>query len=177
MDFVEGCNLQDCWTRLSGEEKQGIAKQMCDIIQQLRRLEGNHIGAVNRGPTVDTRKSTYTGGPFESEKEFNDFLLSNMASSTPSLYRTALQQNWRRDHKIVFGRGDLSLHNIMVKGGVIVALLDWECARWYTEYWEYVKFRASSCHEPEWHNFGRAISPTTYPDQLIVDQFYALFVF
>ena len=177
MNYVDGCNLQDCWTQLSYEEKQGIAKQMCDIIQQLRGLEGNYIGAVNRGPAVDTRKSTYIGGPFDSEKDFNEFLLSNMISSTPSLYVTAIQQKMRRDHELVFSHGDLSLHNIIVKNGIIVALLDWEYAGWYPEYWEYVKFCAASCHEPEWHNFGPTIFPITYHDQLINDQFYALFVF
>ena len=177
MDYVEGCNLQACWTRLSYEEKQGIAKQMCDIIQQLQGLQGNYIGAVNRGPAVDTRKSTYTGGPFDSEKEFNEFLLRNMVSSTPSLYRTAIQQKLRRDHKLVFSHGDLNLHNIIVRDGVIVALLDWEFAGWYPEYWEFVKFCAASCHDREWHNFGPTLFPTTYPDDLINDQFYALFVF
>lgn len=177
MDYVEGCNLQDCWTRLSSEERQGIAKQMCDIIQQLRGLQGNYIGAVNRGPAVDMRRSTYTGGPFDSEKEFNEFLLSNMTSSTPSLYRSAIQQKLRRDHKLVFSHADLNLRNIIVRDGVIVALLDWEYAGWYPEYWEFVKFCAASCHDREWHNLGPTIFSTTYPDDLINDQYLALFLF
>lgn len=50
-----------------------------------------------------------------------------------------MQQKMRGDHKIV----SLSLH---VKYRVIVA-------GWYPEHWEYVKFCAASCHEPDWHNF------------------------
>lgn len=69
MDYVEGSNLQDSWMQLSYEAKQGIAIQIRDIIQQLRGLQGDYIGAVNRGQAVDMRKSTYKGGPFESEKE------------------------------------------------------------------------------------------------------------
>lgn len=59
-----GCNC-----RMSYEEQQGIAKQMSDTIEQLRGLEGNYFGALNREPVRDTRKPTYTGGPFDSEKE------------------------------------------------------------------------------------------------------------
>ncbi len=177
MDYVEGCNLEDCWTRLSSGEKRCIAEQMRDILQQLRGLGGSYIGAVNRGPAVDARKSTYNGGPFNSEGEFNEFLLHNMISSTPSLYLMAMQHKMRRDHAIVFSHNDLNLHNIIVKDGAIVALLDWEFAGWYPEYWEYVKFCAASCHDREWHNFGPTLFPTTYPDELINDQFFALFVF
>ncbi len=89
-------------------------------------LKATTLVQLNRGPAVDTRKSTYTSGPFDSEKEFNGFLLRNMVSSTPSLYLTAMQQKMRRDHKLAFSHGDLSLHKITVQDGVIVALLDWE---------------------------------------------------
>ncbi|KAL9131431.1 MAG: hypothetical protein Q9217_000645 [Psora testacea] len=177
MSYVDGCNLQDCWTQLSSEKRQSIAEQMRDILQQLRGLKGRYIGAVDWGPAVDTRKSAYVGGPFHSEREFNDFLLRNMVSSTPTLYLQSIQQTMRTDHDVVFSHGDLNLHNILVKDGDVVALLDWECAGWYPEHWEYVKFCSATCHEPEWHNFGQTMFPITYPDELIKDQFYALFVF
>ena len=31
------------------------------------------------------------------------------------------------------------MHNILVRGGKIVAILDWGCAGWYPECWEYNK--------------------------------------
>jgi aminoglycoside phosphotransferase (APT) family kinase protein len=155
IDYIEGRNLQECWTQLSREEKQGIAEQMRHILNQLRGLGGNYIDSVNRTPAVDMRKSAYIGGPFDSESEFNEFLFRNMISSTPSIYRESIQHTMRVDHNIVFSHGDLNLDNILVENGRIVALLDWECAGWYPEYWEYVKFCNASCHEPEWHNLGR----------------------
>lgn len=177
MDYIEGYNLEDCWVRLSSEEKRGIAEQTRDIILQLRSFKSSYIGAVDRGPAVDMRKSTYIGGPFDSESEFNEFLFQNMVSSSPSLYSTAMRQAMRTNHNIVFSHGDLNLHNILVKDGAIVALLDWEYAGWYPEHWDYVKFCVASCHEPAWHNLGTVIFPTAYPDELIIDQCYALFVF
>lgn len=129
MDYVDGCNLEEYWTQLSSEEKQGIAEQMRDILLRFRSLKGSYIGAVDRGPAVDLRKSTYAGGPFDSESEFNEFLYNNMVSSTPSSYSTAFRQIMRTDHDIVFSHCDLNLHNILVKNGAIVALLDWKYAR------------------------------------------------
>lgn len=177
MDYVDGCNLEECWPNMSHEGKRCIAEQMRSILQQLRGLKGDYIGAVNRGPAVDARKSTRIGGPFDSEHDFNKFLLDNMISSTPLLFFESLQQTMRKDHELLFSHGDLNLHNIIVRDGRIVALLDWECAGWYPEYWEFVKFCAASLHEREWHELGQTFFPATYPDDLIKDQFYAMFVF
>ncbi len=177
MEYVEGCNLQERWPQMLDEEKRRIAEQMCDIIHQLRGLKGNYIGAVNRGPAVDMRRSSSTGGPFDSETEFNNFLFENMISSTPLLYSQSVRQTMKRDHELVFSHGDLNLHNIIVKDGDIMALLDWEYAGWYPEHWEYVKFCAATLHDREWHELGPTLFPTTYPDELIKDQFYGLFVF
>ena len=83
----------------------------------------------------------------------------------------------RGDHELVFSHGDLNLHNIIVKDGDIVALLDWECAGWCPEHWEYVKFCAASLYDRERHQLGSVIFLTTYPDEVTKDQFYALLVF
>ena len=83
MDYVEGYNLQEHWPRMSNGQRQGIAEQIRNILRQLRGLKGNYISAVNRGPAVDMRKSTSRGGPFDSESEFNKFLLDKMISSIP----------------------------------------------------------------------------------------------
>ncbi len=40
-------------------------------------------------------------------------------------------------HDIVFTHGDLWDHNIMVDQGHINGIVDWECAGWLPEYWEY----------------------------------------
>ncbi len=55
------------------------------------------------------RRSTSTGGPFESETEFNNFLFDNMISSMPLLYSQSIWQTIRRDHELVFSHGDLEL--------------------------------------------------------------------
>lgn len=42
-------------------------------------------------------------------------------------------------HKIVFTHGDFRPANIIVRDGHVAAILDWELAGWYPEYWEFAK--------------------------------------
>ncbi|KAF7513871.1 hypothetical protein GJ744_006485 [Endocarpon pusillum] len=177
MNYIDGENLRDCWPQFSDGEKQRIAEQMGRILAQLRGLKGSYIGAINRGPAEDNRRSSYRGGPFDSENDWNQFLLGNMIRQTPALYRYALQQKFKTNHQVVFTHADLGLRNILVKNGHIVGLLDWESSGWYPEHWEYVKFCTASTSEPTYHKLGPVMFPTTYPDELVTDTFYSRFVF
>ena len=42
-------------------------------------------------------------------------------------------------HDIVFTHGDFRPANIIVKGSLVTAIIDWELAGWYPEHWEFVK--------------------------------------
>lgn len=44
-----------------------------------------------------------------------------------------------RKHTIVLTHGDFRPANIMVRDGRVAAILDWEMAGWYPEYWEFAK--------------------------------------
>ena len=51
-----------------------------------------------------------------------------------------------KGHAIVLTHGDMSPRNIIVQGTKVVALLDWEMAGYYPEYWEYTK----ALYRPAW---------------------------
>lgn len=54
-------------------------------------------------------------------------------------------------HDIVFTHADLNLRNILVDGnGKISGIVDWECAGWYPEYWEYTKAHFSARYNVRW---------------------------
>ena len=54
-------------------------------------------------------------------------------------------------HDIVFTHGDLNLRNILVDDdGKIFGNVDWECAGWYPEYWEYTKAHFSARYTIRW---------------------------
>lgn len=43
-------------------------------------------------------------------------------------------------HKIVFTHADINMRNVLVnENGRISGIVDWECAGWFPEYWEYTK--------------------------------------
>lgn len=83
-------------------------------------------------------------GPFTSEDELHDFVLSPASGhgfSTTAEYIKALQKaNEIREypHQITFTHGDLKAHNILVgDDGHLSGFLDWESAGWYPEYWDF----------------------------------------
>jgi aminoglycoside phosphotransferase len=54
-------------------------------------------------------------------------------------------------HDIVFTHADLNLRNILVdEMGKISGIVDWECAGWYPEYWEYTKMHFTVRSTTRW---------------------------
>jgi Phosphotransferase enzyme family len=48
----------------------------------------------------------------------------------------------KNDHQILFSHGYLAFHNIIVRDEHVSAIIDWEYAGWYPEYWDYYKTRS-----------------------------------
>jgi hypothetical protein len=83
-------------------------------------------------------------GPFASESEFHDFLLSPASAhgfATTVEYNQALTQAneiRKLPHRIVFTQGDFKAHNILVgDDGHLSGFLDWESGGWCPDYWEF----------------------------------------
>jgi thiamine kinase-like enzyme len=55
-----------------------------------------------------------------------------------------------KDHEIILTHGDISPRNIIVQGSKVVAILDWEMAGFYPEYWEYAKALYRPAWESDW---------------------------
>lgn len=170
MGLIEGETLQSPWKGLSEDEKRTYAEQLRQIVNQLRSLEGTYIGSLEHGSAVDPRRESNRGGPFLSEPAFNEFLLSNTISTTPTICRKMLQDLLTSTpHRILFTHGDLSPTNVMVKGGRIVGILDWEYAGWHPEYWEFVQFfRALYA---DYRDYADVIFESLYPAALMTDHF------
>ncbi|KAL7778429.1 hypothetical protein CFE70_007929 [Pyrenophora teres f. teres 0-1] len=82
-------------------------------------------------------------GPCESESEFNNHLFgSNSSRSFESQEQyeelVEIAERLRNvQHPIIFTHGDLQYHNVVVLNGHVTALLDWETAGWYPDYWDF----------------------------------------
>ena len=98
------------------------------------------VCALNGEALRDSRiTSSEPVGPFSDEASFNDFLVASAEIFMDETKLPDIRSRMREDHRIVFTHGDLAPRNILVQGGRIVALIDWEQSGWCPEHWELVK--------------------------------------
>lgn len=139
--------------------KNPWAQRICSVIGT--SLTGNALP----GASLD---------PCEDESEFhNRFITIGVGCrelwQDPDAYEQALataRQILSLSHDITFTHGDLLPHNIMVSDGHISGVIDWECAGWLPEHWEYtsaVRFRR---FDPWWSDLVLSLAGYRYPREL-----------
>jgi aminoglycoside phosphotransferase len=173
MDFMPGERLDSVWPTMTEEEKKGICGQLRGILTSMRSLSRGTalIGSCLGGAARDCRLYTdYRDGPYHDEETFNSSFYFDLVKTIPVPIRTALFQQLRNNHRIVFSHGDLAQHNILVKNGRITALLDWEYAGWYPEHWDYLKFFDRPCRSRDWKDRAGEIFPQLYNNELAYHQ-------
>jgi aminoglycoside phosphotransferase (APT) family kinase protein len=141
MEFIEGTPLADSYRATSPEELQGIAAQIKDCIRQIRNFNitpSLSLGACDGGPFNNvyfrplpwnpTPNSICPSHPFDTVKAFNAYWLTR-AKLDISLDKS-------ESSPIILTHGDLTGRNILVNGGKMVGILDWETIGWYPAFWE-----------------------------------------
>lgn len=163
MTRIIGTTLEMRWPTMTKEEKCTFRDHLDAILVELRQIPpppNYSLGWNDR--CKDTRWYTRHSGPIVSEKEFNDFLLSNPLPRTTKTYLEMMRSRLQDDHKIVFTHGNLQPRNIMVADDLtIVGLIGWEMGGWYPEYWEHVKslntFSATELGDDWWQYIPKSI--------------------
>ncbi|OAT07755.1 hypothetical protein BDBG_03790 [Blastomyces gilchristii SLH14081] len=112
------------------------------------------IESANGGPVTVGLRFPRRGGPFDSEKEFNDFLVGS---------------GMKDNHEIHFAHGDFSPRNIMVDvdSGEVKAVLDWDRAGWYPEYWIVVGYSLKTLGYGIISLISNALFPSTMPRRFL----------
>jgi thiamine kinase-like enzyme len=59
----------------------------------------------------------------------------------------------QHQHRILLTHGDISPRNIMVRNGHIAAIIDWQYAGWYPEYWEFTKASRTANWRTDWPTY------------------------
>jgi hypothetical protein len=147
MTRVPGDELGREYETLSEEDRNSILQQLKGYLEVMRKWEcpwgENRICSLVGTAVRSVRIPNHFAGPFETEQEFNEYLLRPAwAGGFPSEaeYKHALdraRKMQKMSHRIVFTHGDLAHHNIMVQDGRITGFLDWESAGWYPDYWDF----------------------------------------
>ncbi|EXJ87618.1 hypothetical protein A1O3_04579 [Capronia epimyces CBS 606.96] len=171
MEYIPGRILSAIWPELCDKEKMKLVGQVREILDKIRQHRNTMIGGIYDTPAVDVRMFKLEGGPFSTEEQFNEFLLSDLSPATPEIFRSTFRRLMKTNHNIVLTHCDISPQNIVVNNGQIVGILDWESAGWYPEYWEYVKFFNAPDPSLDWINYAEHIFPETYDLQFTVDAF------
>ena len=163
MTRVPGEELGRVYEALSDEDKKSVLQELKGYLEIMRGWSnpwgGDRICSLLGTAIRSVRIPNHFGGPFESEPEFNEFLLRpSWSGGFPSeiAYNDALNRAKlmeKLSHRIVFTHGDLKPHNILVKGGRITGFLDWESAGWYPDYWDFTTALRFTREDFWWYSF------------------------
>lgn len=91
-------------------------------------------------------------GPFFNNEEFHSFLRGQTPlEDCTQVYGESVTQCHSRQYRTCFTHGDVCPRNIIIRNGDIVAIVDWQFAGWYPEYWEYTKAHFGLFDMPDWY--------------------------
>ncbi|KAJ5201648.1 uncharacterized protein N7498_006311 [Penicillium cinerascens] len=164
MTRVPGKELGQVYETLSIEDRTSILQELKSYLEVMRGWSnpwgGNRICSLLGTAIRSVRVPNHLIGPFESEEEFNQYLIEPSWSGG---FKSDLAYNQALDvargiekipHRILFTHGDIKHHNIMVSGGRITGFLDWESAGWYPEYWDFTTALRFAREDFWWYNFA-----------------------
>jgi aminoglycoside phosphotransferase (APT) family kinase protein len=136
---VKGDMLEDVFHLMSYDERERLADDLANCVKQLRSIPNSTpylFADTSGGRMVDHRIPDGGCGPFNTEADFNNHLCHDGVG--PDL-KLAIASVHSRKHKPYFTHSDLHQTNILVEGGQLSGIVDWECAAFKPEYWEFTK--------------------------------------
>ncbi|KAI0855419.1 kinase-like protein [Xylaria cubensis] len=151
MERVQGRPLAEVWNSLSDTEQEHVLWQLRDMVQELRAIpppSNARIESCVSGSLRDRRipKSWPGFGPFKTVQDFHLWLREGLRPEEHPDRKS--DQDWEDIKEMVakqdgpwsppvFTHADLNPSNILLRGSRVVAIIDWEFAGWYPNYWEY----------------------------------------
>ncbi|KAE8144794.1 kinase-like domain-containing protein [Aspergillus avenaceus] len=114
MTQVRGAPLNQVIDRLSYQELEQLSASLKTAIHQIRRIPNQ----------TSFRFANTLGGPLY------DHRLETSTSTIPYL---------SHPYRSFFSHADLNSRNILISRGRLAGIVDWECAGFFPEYWEYTK--------------------------------------
>jgi aminoglycoside phosphotransferase (APT) family kinase protein len=134
-----GQQLGDVLHLMSYDERDRLADDLKNYVNQLRKIPNNTayvFGDTLGGPFIDHRIPDRTGGPFNSEADFYNHLTSHLECTAAEAVGDL---ELRYNHRSFFTHSDFHHSNLLVECGRLSGIVDWECAGFKPEYWEFTK--------------------------------------
>jgi len=156
LEVTPGKTLDAAWPSLSAQQKRKVVDDVGRFVDQLRKISPPRhelVGSATMGATFDKRFGTSGRiGPFYSLDRFHEFIRrghaveyfkeddSNGGSSGGESALSITHGGRKKPYEVKFTHADLCPRNILVDdNGRVTAILSWESAGWYPEYWEYTQ--------------------------------------
>jgi serine/threonine protein kinase len=153
MEYVEGKSGR-AWSTFSESVKKQVIADLKGYIAELRALrpmDSSAVSSVSGGPIYDHRIGGVSGnGPFSNHEDFHAFLRLNWPLHACTGELEPIQVAHGLKHTSKFTHGDLVPRNVIIRDGRVAAIIDWDCAGVYPEYWEYTKAHFAPFAPPDW---------------------------
>jgi len=190
MEWIDGVPIKKAWLNRPEAERDDMMRQLRGYFDQLKAIPHPLPGAIaaDMQSLFDPRLAggECEFGPFANEKDFNKYLRSGVHANSKVLHSTEPKCWMRKDeqdeikkmiamqdtegHKICFSHGNPNTYNILVKGNKVVALIDFEMAGFYPEYWDYCRaMNVGNVTSQFWKDeVGKFLTP--YPAELEMER-------
>ncbi|CEJ53688.1 Putative Function: aphA-6 of A. baumannii phosphorylates [Penicillium brasilianum] len=143
MRRIPGEPLSEAWPKLSADEKDRIAKQTAEYLQQLRALQSDKIQSLGGHPFFSNllfkdKDSETPHGPLASDDDLWNDMEHGLQETIPEATRIRLRHCMPSATPYTFTHGDLTNVNIIVENGSLAGIIDWEMSGYFLVWWEYV---------------------------------------
>ena len=157
MEECPGVPLVKVIGSMSSTELNHIADQLLIILDEMRSYTSMTLGAVTGGPYNNWNMPCPWNPPhaFSSITEYLNHYRDMFLEFCGPDYVNELFSCFPTEGQFYLTHGDLLPHNILVDGSKITAIIDWETAGYYPEFWEYCRM-----HDPGWMTpaWGRVLA-------------------
>ncbi|KAJ1651430.1 hypothetical protein IWQ61_008005 [Dispira simplex] len=152
MEEIQGTEL--VWDDTCDKAK--VLAQLRDYLAQIHALKatklGNHEGLCRVCRRHDFEEKCKT------LQDFHRLCVSTISPGIPHPFKEHLEISLGSSYDIIFSHGDLALQNILVDSeSSIAAIIDWEYAGFYPEYWDYVCLLRTHFWKTDWPNRMREV--------------------
>lgn len=170
MTRLRGQMLNHVVHRMSYSERKQFACDLRDMITEIRRIPNNTsylFANAMGGPIVDHRLPDDICGPFHQESDFNAELVRKHVGEETKRQLASIHS---RQHRSVFTHSDLSPTNLLIEEGRLSGIVDWECAGYLPEYWEFTKAMFSTRDDEIKEGLIRSTFGNNFEDELQAEQ-------
>ncbi len=146
MKYIEKKTLNEVWSAYSDEKKERVIEQLKRYVEQLRSIEAQNIGTMNdervQNQFFDDDDEPEMMRPFDGVNAFHERLIMILESKEKDSKKKIMEHfssevSKGKGYRILLTHNDIVARNIMVKGDNVCAIVDWELAGFFPEYWEY----------------------------------------